>query len=382
MKEYLIQYNELSECNEILNAKEPNFIVIFIYLVLIIIIGLFLWIWLGEIEDVIIAQGYVLPNQDVSIIRNSVEGYVKENNCINGQNVKKGDLLYTIDCQSIITEKDNLQIQIEQTSHDIDMLARLERSVTENKNYINKRESAFYFRYLSYKTNYDRLYSKFIEAQNNYFRIKNLVPEIVTKENAENLENSYMLSQLDLDNLKSNTLLQIKNDVRNKQDELLKYQNQWSDDDQKIKLAKILAPIDGIVQVEQIINQGEFIPSGMEILKIVPAHNLNYRMDISVNNQNAGLVKVGQEVKYNLLALPYQDFGFATGKIIYKSKDVASSDTMNYHIIGTIAETKLINKIGIEGKIQPGLQCEARIIVKKEKIILFLIEKLRLYLKL
>jgi len=52
---------------------------------------------------------------------------------------------------------------------------------------------------------------------------------------------------------------------------------------------------------------------------------------------------------------------------------------MDYQIIGTIAETELRNRIGVKGKIQSGLQCDVRIVIKKEKIIQLLIEKLGLY---
>lgn len=376
MKEHVINYNELTDTREVMNAREPQFMGIFIYLVFSMLIVIFFWTWFGEVEDVVKAQGYVLPTKDVSIIRNTIDGYIKRIDVKDGQKVKQGDSLYIIENGPLIVEKNNLQVQIDTINHEIEMLSKLDECVRKNTNLFGGSESEFYYRYMAYKYNYDQLSSRFNETKRIYFREKDLAPEIVSLDRVQTLKAEYLESEMYLNKLKSETLSKIKIEILEKQDQLLSYQSSLSNVEQKVSLSNITAPIDGIVQIEEIVNEGEYISDGIEVLKIVPSSDSNYRIKIAVENRNIGLLKVGQEVKYDFQTFPYQEFGFATGKITYISKDVSRNESMIYRVEGTLKESKLINRKGEEGIIKPGLLCESRIIVRKKKIIEFVLEKL------
>lgn len=43
MKTKIVNFEELTDSRELLEAKEPNFIIFFIYLILIIVIITFIW---------------------------------------------------------------------------------------------------------------------------------------------------------------------------------------------------------------------------------------------------------------------------------------------------------------------------------------------------
>lgn len=378
MKEYLLNYNDLTESREIIESKEPRFMAFFIYLIFVLIIGLLIWIWLGEIEDYVIAQGFVLPNQNISIIRSASKGYIKEIHFKDGQKVEQGDLLFVIDHGTSITERDNIQEKKDRVNHELRMLSILERSINENKNLFTLNESEFFYRYMTFRYNYEQLNSKFIEAKNAYFRVKKLVPDILSEEEIEKLELSYYNAETELNHFKSETIFNLRNELRQKEDQILSYQGSLNNVDEKIKLSKVLAPIGGIVQVQKIVNTGEFIASGTEILKIVPAVEANYRIDITVKNQNIGLLRIGQKVKYNFLAFPFQEYGFASGEIKYITKDIIENEDKTYRILGTVLESKLFDRKGRQGNIKPGMTCEARIIIKKKKIIHVVLEKLDL----
>ena len=51
---------------------------------------------------------------------------------------------------------------------------------------------------------------------------------------------------------------------------------------------------------------------------------------------------------------------------------------MTYRVEGTLQEIQLKNRKGEEGKIKPGLLCESRIVLRKKKIIEYVLEKLNL----
>lgn len=100
---------------------------------------------------------------------------------------------------------------------------------------------------------------------------------------------------------------------------------------------------------------------------------------MAIENRNVGLLEIGQKVKYDFQALPFQEYGFANGEIVYITKDIIQDKDMVYRIEGTIKETQLINNRKEIGKIKPGMVCQARIIIRKKKIVFLVLEKLNLF---
>lgn len=378
MKYVLLNYNELTEGREVLNNETPSFILIFICLIVFLVSGIFLWMWFGEAEDFVIAQGHVLPFKDASVIRNTVSGYVKQTFYRDGQHVEAGELLYTIENKTEDVQKNNLQAMIGKVNAEINELTKLERSVIENKNGLAE-SSDFYYRFQAYHSTYQQLYDKCQLAKTDYFNNIDLYPSGISQEQLEKLKVVFHNSQTDLEGLKSQTLAAIKDELRDDRKQLLNLQSSTVEAEQRIALSRIIAPITGTVQIQQVVNPGEFIPSDMVMVKIIPTEETNYRMELSVKNRNVGLLKIGQLVKYNFEALPFQEYGFGNGKIVYITKDTTEDQQMIYRVQGTIVESQLANISKEIGKIKPGMLCQARIIVRKKKIIFLVMEKIGLF---
>jgi len=379
MKYVTLNYNELTDSREALNNETPSFILIFIYLVFFMIIGIFLWMWFGEAEDFVIAQGRVLPYKDSSVIRNTMAGYIKEINFKDGQYVNRGDLLYTIENVASNVQKDNINALIIKLNEEISHLVNLENSIREHKNLLSEGASEFYYRFLVYEANYQRLFNNYQQLKDEYYNKKKLFPDCISEEELRKVETAYQNSQKEFEALKLQTLATVQNELRNNRKQLLSLENSLMGVEQNLSLTKVTAPIDGVVQIKQTVNPGEFIASEVEILKIVPTEETNYRMEIAVENRNVGLLEIGQRVKYDFQALPFQEYGFANGEIVYITKDIIQDKDMVYRIEGTIKETQLINNRKEIGKIKPGMVCQARIIIRKKKIIFLVLEKLNLF---
>ncbi|NLW47877.1 MAG: HlyD family efflux transporter periplasmic adaptor subunit [Firmicutes bacterium] len=379
MKYITINYSELTDSREVLNNEIPSFILIFIFLIFFMIIGIFIWMWLGEAEDFVIAQGRVLPYKDSSIIRNTIGGYIKQINFKDGQYVKSGDLLYTIENVASIVQKDNIDALIKKLNEEISYLVDLENSIRGNNNLLSENASEFYYRFLVYQANYQRLSNNYQQFKEEYFNKKKLFPDCISEEELRKVETAYENSLKEFEALKLQTLATVQNELGNNRKQLLSLQNSLMGVEQDLSLTKVTAPIDGMVQIKQTVNPGEFIASEVEILKIVPTEETNYRMEIAVENRNVGLLEIGQNVKYDFQALPFQEYGFGNGEIVYITKDIIQDTDMIYRIEGTIIESQLINNRKEIGKIKPGMVCQARIIVRKKKIIFLVLEKLNLF---
>lgn len=153
MKFKIEDINSLSDSRQVMESKPNKFIIIFIYILIALIITFFTWTWFSEKEIVVKASGVIRPNSEIQTISNIVQGEVKSVKMKNGESVSKGDILFEID--SIDLENQNKQIdeQIEKVNNDNTNLSKLNKCVTDNKNYFNNndKEKEYYYKFKSYE---------------------------------------------------------------------------------------------------------------------------------------------------------------------------------------------------------------------------------------
>lgn len=153
MKFKIDNINNLSDSRQVMESKPNKFIVIFIYILLLFILTFFIWAWFSEKEIVAKVSGVVRPNSEIETISNIVQGKVKSVKMKSGESLLKGDALFEID--SIDLENQNKQIdeQIEKINNDNTNLSKLNKCVTDNKNYFdnNDKEKEYYYKFKSYE---------------------------------------------------------------------------------------------------------------------------------------------------------------------------------------------------------------------------------------
>lgn len=81
---------------------------------------LLLWSYLTQIADIAQAQGQLIPAQDVQLMRSAIDGKVTDIKVKEGDAVKKGDLLVTLDTTNFETElqKSEHELKIEQREYE------------------------------------------------------------------------------------------------------------------------------------------------------------------------------------------------------------------------------------------------------------------------
>lgn len=158
MKTFIQDIREMTDSREMLEARPNSFIIWFIYILLGIIAAALAWAYFGEIEDYVKANGTVRPAEAVSSIRNLVAGRVDKNYFEEGKSVKKGDVLYTIEIDGALLEKNEYESQVKRLELENRNLLKFKQSINEEKNLFdrnNKDEIDYYNRYRKYET--DRL---------------------------------------------------------------------------------------------------------------------------------------------------------------------------------------------------------------------------------
>lgn len=154
MKFKIENIEELTDSRQVMECKPNRFISIFIGLVLVILIVAFIWLWFGEKEEVIKVSGIINLKEQSQVISNEITGTIKEFNVENGEEIKQGDIIYTLDDTSFVTQKETLESQREKLVSTNEKLDKFIKSINDGVNYFeeNEKEKEFYYKYKSYET--------------------------------------------------------------------------------------------------------------------------------------------------------------------------------------------------------------------------------------
>lgn len=152
MSKFNIQnLNDLSDGKELLESKPNKFTRFFIYILFAILISFLLWAWFSTKEVVISVPGIVISNDNTYSISTMLTGAVKSVNVKNGQYVKTGDVLFTLDTKNDKTQLGGLEEQEKALGRNINDLNNLVKAINGDSNFINN-ENKYYSEYNSYLT--------------------------------------------------------------------------------------------------------------------------------------------------------------------------------------------------------------------------------------
>lgn len=142
----------------------------------------------------------------------------------------------------------------------------------------------------------------------------------------------------------------------------------------------VKASEDGILDIQNNLEPGMVVPSGTNILNIMPDVS-KYKVDLVIFDKDIGNIKNGQVVKYSFTSLPYREYGFLDGKIenlSANSKVNSEKGIAFYTGEGSLNKNVLYSHKHEQSKIKSGMTCEAKIVTRKEKMLYYLLEKLNL----
>lgn len=185
-----------------------------------------------------------------------------------------------------------------------------------------------------------------------------------------------------LETYKSETLIQINNDLEVTEQQIEQLNQELSTLKKQMEYSAIKAPIDGIINVKSKISKGDFLQIGTDILTIVPNSNSStYKVQLTVLNKDIANIKVGNKVKFSFHSLPYQEYGQLQGEITKIGTDsINDPETgMSYYVVeATLNNKKVFSYKGKEATLKVGMTTDAHITVDSKKILYFLLEKINL----
>lgn len=113
MRPIIIDMKDMSDSREVYESRPNPVLPGFIWLLLVLMAAAFVWMAFFKIDIVVKATGTVSAAEEVATVTNQVSGTITTRMIEDGQNVEKGDVLYTISHEELDLQLSALEEQLE-----------------------------------------------------------------------------------------------------------------------------------------------------------------------------------------------------------------------------------------------------------------------------
>jgi len=397
-------------------------------IILMLVAGL-IWVFVGEVDEVAIANGKVIPVGNVKIVQSQNKGAIKELYVKEGDYVEEGQPLLVLDTTKTQADVDQLKKQVayydltvsrlqaemndatfvppqsddDLAQKDIDAQVALYRSrrakfaADQQKNQAAVAQAsaavegaqAQLYKYRSLEAvaaeKEARLEQLMQEDAISYFQLLEArASRVEYQRNAEASEKSVTESEGKLaearDNLQTtetayrqDTMSQLVEAKR----QLNAYEEELKKADDTNQQSVITAPISGRVNQLAVHTLGGVVSEGQAIMMVVPDDAV-MEIEAYADNKDIGFIQTGQTAEVKVETFNFQKYGMVNATVDEISPDAGSNpqDKETYQkyrlTLGLENDTS-----GIE--LTPGMNVSAEIKIKKKRIVDFFLDPFRQY---
>lgn len=336
-----LKYDFMPSLLEII--EKPSHIagkVIIIGIALLLLVSI-IWAALSKINVIVSGTGNISPQNSIVTIKSTISGVVSKINYSDGDYVKAGDLLVTL-------ETENIDAQINKLEDSINRLkveAAIKNIYLED---VNKQVNV---------ADYDDKYSDLINNIILENKLKLLELERYNGETANIIKLQY-ITEL------SGKIAQIDGEIEGYENELKALKLQ-------LENYQIKSPINGCISGMAVNSTGQMVTQADVLLQIVPTDKPlvfeGYIQDKDIAN-----IKIGDVTKIKISAYSYSDYGDIDGRVTYISKS-------SYQIEGMGNVYKIEVEIDSEGfneeiKLMSGMSGTVEIDVGKRSVLDYFLE--------
>lgn len=511
MRAEIVDFKDLTDSRELLEAKPPKLFMIFTYILIMLIVVAFIWAYFGRIDIHISTQGIVRPAEQVSSVLNPHSGRVETVYFENGMRVNAGDVLYTLETrdfdflvehyramlaeideeladlrkyrESIEREENlfnpsderyytlveqyladirHLRVQIREESNfvanqradanlalgsislseqqKIREIANLEqyvRSVRTHTNLFAQGAHDFHLKFLDYERRYNaaqllvdtakRAYDtalelfdvgditeaelnavraelntvrqdveqlRNIEILSTEARIAEVQQELegltIARRRAEHAVGTHITDSESAELTLTRNRLQLLAETDSK---ISVYESSHADVERELSRTiqefetgerdfVVHATIDGHLNLLQNVTPGEFVPGGQEIATIIPTSADVLRIELAIPNRDIANIRIGQDINFNILALPYRNYGRVRGVVHSIGADARVNQftgEMYFLVEAHIANEPVADHRGNLAAIQVGMLVEGQVITDNQRILTWFFELIQFW---
>lgn len=324
------------------------------------------------------ARGYFQSDIEKQVVFTPFQGKVVFTSIRNGDRVAKGDTLLVIDSETIRAQKAALiQRKAENDAYisDLEKLTEIDslENLPAHEGLITQRYQAEFANLRSQQTiQFQKYQKKKTEHERNELLYnQEIIPET-------DYENSLFVLSLEKDNLNQILLYQKsiwQSDLALRRNEGVKMLADLEQFSEELNNRMVLAPIDGEIIQSSDIQTGSIVSPGQKIAEISPDGELV--ATCFVKPADIGLIHEKQQVKIQVDAFNYNEWGMLQGDIIDISDDmIVENGSMAYFRIKCKPnQTFLSLRNGHKAYIKKGMSLNTRIVVIRRSLYNLLFDK-------
>ncbi len=364
--------NHISKAILLDEATPPAFWKRTIQLITLSITVFIVWACIAELDVVATATGQIMPIEAVKIIQHVDGGRIASIDVLDGQEVKKGQVLMRLNSTEAGAEFQTLSAKY------WTLWARVERL----RALLGSRKANF--------LNVPAQYTELVREQE--LTLKASKEQILELESEIKFlsEISAIRSELALEKLATRVqALEAKRNLSQSQAELMRYRKLNIDDlntatselaqteEQMNKLRdrlermEIISPIDGVIQDLKYRTQGGVVTPGAILMNVVPLDG-KMHAEVRVQPIDIGFVKIDEQARLKITTFDFMRYGTVMGKVVMVSSYSSLDEKQNpyFKVIVSLPQ----NYVGAqEYLISPGMTVQADIITNRQTILRYLL---------
>ena len=361
--------------------------VLFVFMVSLI--AVVFWASVGKIDQVTRAQGQIIAAERTQIIQSPDGGVLTELHVKEGDFVKAGQLLATL-------QKERAQAAVSDTRAKVAALritlARLQAEIFEKqlqfdptllsyKDYIHNQTELYTKRQRAFKDEISAL-TKILSLAEDELKINRQLEASGDVSRAEllRLERSSADIAAQLTGKRNKYFQDAQAEMTKTQEDLSTQTEQLNDRTALLEHTELVAPVDGVVNNIKVNTVGGVVRQGDTVMELLPGGN-NLVVETKIMPADIGFVKIGQTASVKLDAYDYSIYGGMLGNVSYISPDVLTEETKQgpmtyYRVRVTITGTEFKGDKASQIQVRPGLTASVEIKAMDRTVLSYLIKPL------
>jgi hemolysin D len=387
------------------------------------------WSILGHVDEVAVAPGKVIPSGYTKVIQAEDKGIVRKLNVSNGTPVKTGDVLIELD--TVVTEADMGRLRKERDFYILD-LARL-YSERENTLFtppegigtpdevLQQRELSR-ARLIEFQSRVNALQTQVLMAKSaldnsikqrekyaallpiatdqrkrtqelaedgtvslfehqNYLQKEVELRQDLLAQDAEVARNRHNVTEVEMEikRAESEWYSEIASRIVDDRKQLQSVEEELVKAEEKNRLSRILAPIDGIVQQLEIHTIGAILTPAQPLMLIVPAGGA-IEYEVWLENRDIGFVYAGQAAEIKVETFGFQKYGTLEGRVksvATEAKEDEKRGLVYQAFLETSRDYYIVNDREIP--LLPGMSVTGEIKIRRKRIIEYFLDTFKKY---
>lgn len=393
---------------------------------IIAIFGFIIWANFAQIDEIARGNGEIIPSGENQMIQNLEGGIVKEILVKEGQIVKKGQVLLTIDNQksrssfssntikSDAIEAKIIRLKAESTGEDFNVSQELKERIPTfienekslyltNKKQLNSKLNSLNEQLLQKKQELSeaKAHEKYLKSSLDFIKkevamtkpmvqrgISSKMDFLKLKREANNIEDNYNVVKKSIPRLESaikevksrikETKLLFQSEAKVKLNEAVAEfkglkANSTALKDQ-VSRTVVRSPMDGVVQELFVHTVGGVIRPGADIIEIVPS-NQTLLVEAKIKPSDIAFIYFGQKAIVKFSAYDFSIYGGLEGKVVLISADTIKDQKDNvFYTVRIKTDKNYLGDAKKPLKIIPGMTVSVDIITGKKSVLDYILK--------